>query len=508
MSSSFSSNRTVNSSFCQPQSSLGTSFGSSMGGSVYGQPGSFGQTSHQPPPDDNDVPMSDVHGVSSTDFSGSGTHTSGQSNPFVAHICSGVPPQLLGLSAGNFKPACPAYKNGSCAAGRGCKLPHTACKFWLNGNCRFGGKCNRSHDPFFLEEAASRGRPQQDSRADQMVIDSDPDPRSNAFSQVNPFQRTGLLSSLTGGTKSLAERTSRNGQPIVQNEQQNPTHDSRSGNSMNIFGRQAPPTGPRERASIISRITKDCQPTLGRNAFLGRITKNDQPISSQGSVSVSTDRSNAFGQQSMLDDVSQVPRTKAASEKVACRNNFKGRCNKGKACQYAHQPCPHFLNGTCRFGDDRCRMSHDPAFLDLDQASSNGGQRSLQSLVQHQPPQLHNMQSLDDIIQARGGRKEKHGKQPQPQPSARHQHPQTHLEQSLDDMIQTAGRGRKEKQGQRTQSRTLCRWQKTPNGCTNNSCSYQHDPPKDSNSKAPRSARSLEMPNLWGSVASILRGNR
>ncbi|KAI4949261.1 hypothetical protein J4E91_004999 [Alternaria rosae] len=143
ISSSFSSNQTANNGSFQPQSSLGTSFGSSMNGGSYGQPGSFDQTSHHPTPKDDDVQMTDARGFDSSQQDprsfgpvGSSAYSIrgvGQSNLFNAGITNGALSHPLGISAddGNFKAACPAYKNGTCTLGRSCKLPHTACRFWL-----------------------------------------------------------------------------------------------------------------------------------------------------------------------------------------------------------------------------------------------------------------------------------------------------------------------------------------------------------------------------------------
>ncbi|KAH8642012.1 hypothetical protein IG631_04953 [Alternaria alternata] len=113
-------------------------------------------------------------------FPGPEARIAGQPSTFGAHISSGAPSQLLGLSNGNFKSACPAYKNGHCPAyknghcpaGKSCMMPHSACKFWLKGNCRYGGNCIRSHDPFFLTDATSRGQQRQSSQVDQIIVDS------------------------------------------------------------------------------------------------------------------------------------------------------------------------------------------------------------------------------------------------------------------------------------------------------------------------------------------------
>jgi hypothetical protein len=465
MGSSFSSNQTANSSIYQPQSSLGTSFGSSSA-----QPGSFEQTSHQHGPGDGGVPMEGVQGIGpsqqhptksdQTGFPSPGVSIAGQLNTFGAHIGSGVPSQLLGLSNSNFKSACPAYKNGHCPAGKSCMMPHSACKFWLKGNCRYGGNCIRSHDPFFLTDATSRGQPRQSSQVDQMIINSDSSPRSSAFSQVNPFQRG----------------------------QQSRAHASQASNTMRLPDHQALTTGPRERPSI-----------------MGRITKDGQPIISHGSNIASIKDGNTNRQQGILSDAIQGPRATIDSKKVACKNNLKGRCNKGLSCQYPHEPCSRFMKGTC-FADDHCRRSHDPLFLRQD-SSSNSAHQSSKSTTRQQPCQTQIEQSLDEIIQTKGGgRKERCGKPFQLQSPIQNQRPQERLEQSLDDIIKTAGRGREENQGRRPQSETPCRWEKTQGGCTNGSCPYKHDSRKTSNPNASRGT--FGIPNLFSSIGSILRGNR
>ncbi|KAL1799546.1 hypothetical protein ACET3X_003583 [Alternaria dauci] len=134
--SSFSSVQTANSSVYQPQSSLGTSFGSSMGGSSYAQPNSFERTSSQRTLQDDGLPMEDVQRIGPSPQHPTTSHEiglwgpqilmGGQSNTIDAHIRSGNPSQLLGSSNGNFKSACPAYKNGHCSAGKNCKMSHSA----------------------------------------------------------------------------------------------------------------------------------------------------------------------------------------------------------------------------------------------------------------------------------------------------------------------------------------------------------------------------------------------
>ena len=229
MNSSFSSNQTANSSFYQPKSSLGTSFGSSINGGSYGQLGSFGQVSHHPTPKDDDVQMTDARRVDSSqqhpsfgpfDPSTIITRGVGQSTPFNARITNGAPSHPFGISAddGNFKAACPAYKNGTCTLGRSCKLPHIACKFFLSGSCKFGGRCKHSHDPFFLTEAASKGQSKQFPRADQMVIDPVPAPRSSNFSQTNPFS-----SHLPGDSNPFGGQMKKNGRSTLQPKQQDQT---------------------------------------------------------------------------------------------------------------------------------------------------------------------------------------------------------------------------------------------------------------------------------------------
>ncbi|RYN25212.1 hypothetical protein AA0113_g6979 [Alternaria arborescens] len=460
--SSFSSNQTANSSIHQPQSSLGTSFGSS-----FAQPGSFEQTLHQRAPEDDGVPMEDVQGIGpsqqhptkSDQVGFPEARIAGQPNTFGAHISSGAPSQLLGLSNSNFKSACPAYKNGHCPAGKSCMMPHSACKFWVKGNCRYGGNCIRSHDPFFLKDATSRGQQRQSSQVDQMIVDSDPTPRSSAFSQENPFQR---------GRQGRAQA-------------------SQASNIMSLPDHQALPTGPHERPSI-----------------MGRITKDGQPIISYGSNIASIKDGNTNRQQGILSDAIQGPRATIGSKKVACKNNLKGRCNKGLSCQYAHEPCPRFIKGTC-FADDQCRRSHDPLFL-RQGSSSNSAQQSSKSPTGQQPSQTRIEQSLDEVLQAKGGdRKEKYGKPFQVESPIRNQRPQDHLEQSLDDIIKTAGRGR-ENQARLPQSETPCKWEKTQGGCTNGSCPYKHDSRKTSDPKASRGT--FGIPNLFSSIGSILRGNR
>ncbi|CAN9258644.1 unnamed protein product [Alternaria alternata] len=464
MDSSLSSNQTANSSIYQPQSSLVTSFGSS-----FTQPGSFEQTLHQRAPKDNGVLMEDVQGIGSSQqhptksdqvgYSGPEVRIAGQPNTFDAHISSGAPSQLLGLSNSNFKSACPAYKNGHCPAGKSCMMPHSACKFWLKGNCRHGGNCIRSHDPFFLTDATSRVQQRQSSQLDQTIVDSNPAPRFSAFSQENPFQR---------GRQSRAQA-------------------SQASNIMSLPDHQALPTGPHERPSI-----------------MGRITKDGQPIISYGSNIASTKDGNTNRQQGFLSDAIQGPRATIGSKKVACKNNLKGRCNKGLSCQYAHEPCPRFMKGTC-FADDQCRRSHDPLFL-RQGSSSNSPQQSSKSPTGQQPSQTRIEQSLDEILQAKGGdRKEKYGKPFQVQSPIRNQRPQDRLEQSLDDIIKTAGRGR-ENQARLPQSETPCKWEKTQGGCTNGSCPYKHDSRKTSDPKASRGT--FGIPNLFSSIGSILRGNR
>ncbi|CAN9231422.1 unnamed protein product [Alternaria sp. RS040] len=375
MDSSLSSNQTANSSIYQPQSSLVTSLGSS-----FAQPGSFEQTLPQRAPKDNGVQMEDVQGIGSSQqhptksdqvsFSGSEIRIAGQPNTFGAHISSGAVSQLLELSNSNFKSACPAYKNGHCPAGKSCMIPHSVCKFWLKGNCRYGGNCIRSHDPFFLTDTTSRGQQRQSSQVDQMIVDPDPTPRSSTLSQENPFQR---------GRQSRAQA-------------------SQASNIMSLPDHEALPTGPHERPSI-----------------MGRITKDGQPIISYGSNIASIKAGNTNRQQGILSDAIQGPRATIGSKKVACKNNLKGRCNKGFNCQYAHEPCPRFMKGTC-FVDDQCRRSHDPLFL-RQGSSSNSAQQSSKSPTRQQPSQTRIEKSLDEILQAKGrDKKEKYGKPFQREP--------------------------------------------------------------------------------------------
>jgi hypothetical protein len=163
------------------------------------------------------------------------------------------------------------------------------------------------------------------------------------------------------------------------------------------------------------------------------------------------------------------------------------------------------MKGTC-FADDHCRRSHDPLFLRQD-SSSNSAHQSSKSTTRQQPCQTQIEQSLDEIIQTKGGgRKERCGKPFQLQSPIQNQRPQERLEQSLDDIIKTAGRGREENQGRRPQSETPCRWEKTQGGCTNGSCPYKHDSRKTSNPNASRGT--FGIPNLFSSIGSILRGNR
>ncbi|CAI9629043.1 unnamed protein product [Alternaria burnsii] len=464
MDSSLSSNQTANSSIYQPQSSLVTSLGSS-----FAQSGSFEQTLPQRAPKDNGVQMEDVQGIGSSQqhptksdqvsFSGSEIRIAGQPNTFGAHISSGAVSQLLELSNSNFKSACPAYKNGHCPAGKSCMMPHSACKFWLKGNCRYGGNCIRSHDPFFLTDTTSRGQQRQSSQVDQMIVDSDPTPRSSTLSQENPFQC---------GRQSRAQA-------------------SQASNIMSLPDHEALPTGPHERPSI-----------------MGRIIKDGQPIISYGSNIASIKAGNTNRQQGILSDAIQGPRATIGSKKVACKNNLKGRCNKGLNCQYAHEPCPRFMKGTC-FADDQCRRSHDPLFL-RQGSSSNSAQQSSKSPTGQQPSQTRIEKSLDEILQAKGrDKKEKYGKPFQVQSPIRNQRSQDRLEQSLDDIIKTAGRGR-ENQARLPQSETPCRWEKTQGGCTNGSCPYKHDSRKTSDPKASRGT--FGIPNLFSSIGSILRGNR
>jgi hypothetical protein len=466
-SSSFASNQTTISSFSQPQSSLGTSFGSSTDISSYGKPGSSGPVSHRPTPKDEDVPMVDVQGVDtshehSTNFgrvsiSDPSIRTGGQSNLFNSYISKAHPTDLLGSSDGNFKAACPAYKNGTCTLGRGCKLPHTACKFWLTGDCKYGGRCYRSHDPFFLSEAAARGQSQQSSEIDSMSIDSVPTPRDSPFSQGNPF--SSHLPSTMGRAIPLNERMTKNGQPILRSGQQIQTFGSQRSDSMNSFSHPTPPNGPRDSRPIAGRITRNDQPisshgsrsasnhggntpgqqapptgprginflikgtakshesspsrgtmfgfadgdgvsgyevpptrSRGRGALADRITRDNQPISSQNHSTASSSDRYALGHHGGVADVIQLPRDKTASKKVACKNYLKGRCNKDDKCQYAHRPCPRFLDGTCRFGEDRCKKSHDPAFLNQG-PSSDSVQQSSQS-------QAHPQHSLTPLIRS------------------------------------------------------------------------------------------------------------
>jgi len=366
MNSSFGSNQTANSSFYQQQSSLGTSFGSSVDGGSHGQLGSSGQASHHPTPKDDDVQMMDTRGFDSSQqhpsfgqvsSSTSITRGVGQSNPFNTRITNGAPSHLFGMSTndGNFKSACPAYKNGTCTLGRTCKLPHTACKFWLSGSCKFGGRCKHSHDPFFLTEAARKGQSRQFSRADQMVIDPVPAPRSSNFSQANPFS-----SHLPGGSNPLGWGIKRNAQSVLQPKQQDQTFGFHNSNSKNPFS-PAPSSLPVVR-----------KPTLAE-----RVTRGEQPTSfdNQTPFGYHTPPTGPRGNRSLADRIT--------------KND---------------QPMPHQL--------------------------------------QHQPPTIRIEQSLEDIINASGAR-------------------------------------RNEKQTKPFQSETLCRWQITsPNGCTNPSCGYKHDPPK------------------------------
>ncbi|KAI4937912.1 hypothetical protein J4E85_000349 [Alternaria conjuncta] len=396
MNSSFTSNQTANSSLYQPQSSLGTSFGSSVNGGSYGQLGSFGQVSHYPTPKDDDVQMMDTRGSDSSQqhpgFGQVGSSTSitrgvGQSNPFNTHIPNGAPSHPFGMSAddGNFKAACPAYKNGTCTLGRSCKLPHTACKFWLSGSCRFGGRCKHSHDPFFLTEVASKGQSKQFPRADQMVIDPVPAPQSGNFSQTNPFS-----SHLPGGSNPLGGGMKGNGRSTLQPKQQNQTFSFHNSNSKNPFGHAPPPAPAVRKPTLAERVTRGEQPTSfdnqtpfgyhtpptgprGNRSLADRITKNDQPM--------------------------------------------------------PHQP-------------------------------------------QHQPPTIRIEQSLEDIINASGAR-------------------------------------RNEKQAKPLQSETLCRWQKTsPAGCTNTTCGYKHDPPKTIGATAGKLGGARGLRNPFSQIGDILRGNR
>ncbi|KAB2110347.1 hypothetical protein AG0111_0g1246 [Alternaria gaisen] len=285
MGSSFSSNQTANSSIYQPQSSLGTSLGSS-----FAHLGSFEQILHQRAPEDDGVPMEDVQGIvlsqqhptksDQVGFPGPEARIAGHLNTFGTHISSGTPSQLLGLSNSNFKSACPAYKNGHCPAGKSCMMPHSVCKFWLKGNCRYGGNCTRSHDPFFLTDATSWGQQRQSSQVDQMIADSDPTPRSSAFSQENPFQL---------GRQNWAQA-------------------SQASNIMSLPDHQALSTGPHERPSIMRRITKDGQPI----------------ISYESNIALIKDGGNNNRQQGILSDAIQGPRATIGSKKVACKNNLKG----------------------------------------------------------------------------------------------------------------------------------------------------------------------------------------
>ncbi|KAI4650922.1 hypothetical protein J4E93_003279 [Alternaria ventricosa] len=300
MNSSFGSNQTANSSFYQPQSSLGTSFGSSVNGGTYGQLGSFGQVSHHPTPKDDDVQMMDARGFDSSrqhpsfgQVATSITRGIGQSNPFNARITNGAPSHLFGMSVGdgNFKSACPAYKNGTCTLGKSCKLPHTACKFWLNGSCKFGGRCKHSHDPFFLTETASKVQSKQFPRGDQMVIDPIPAPRSSNFSQANPFSIH-----LPGGSNPLRGGMKGDGRFALQPKQQDQTFGFINRNSKNPFAQAPSPAPAVRKPTLAERVTKGEQPTSfdnqtpfgyhtpptgprGNRSFAGRITKNDQPIS-------------------------------------------------------------------------------------------------------------------------------------------------------------------------------------------------------------------------------------
>lgn len=276
-----------------------------MNGGSYGPPGSFGQTSHHPTPKDDDIQMTDARDFDSSQqdprsFGPVGSFAYsirgvGQSNPSNARITNGALSHPLGMSAGdgNFKAACPAYKNGTYTLGRSRKLPHTACRFWLKGNCKYGGRCNHSHDPFFLREVASKGRPRQASQADQMVIDFVPAPRSGNFSQANPFS-----SHLPGGSNPLGRGTLGNWRSVLQPKQQTHTFDSHTSNIMNPFA-HAPLLVPAVRKSALTeRVTRGEQPTSydnqtsfgyhtppigprGSRSLADRITKNDQPISLQ-----------------------------------------------------------------------------------------------------------------------------------------------------------------------------------------------------------------------------------
>ncbi|KAI4939110.1 uncharacterized protein J4E92_000393 [Alternaria infectoria] len=398
MNSSFSSNQTANSSFYQPKSSLGTSFGSSINGGSYGQLGSFGQVSHHPTPKDDDVQMTDARRVDSSqqhpsfgpfDPSTIITRGVGQSNPFNARITNGAPSGPFGISAddGNFKAACPAYKNGTCTLGRSCKLPHTACKFWLSGSCRFGGRCKHSHDPFFLTEAALKGQSKQFPRADQMVIDPVPAPRSSNFSQTNP-----LSSHLPGGSNPFGGQMKGDGRSTLQPKQEDQTFGFHTSNSKNPFA-QAPSPAPAVR-----------KPTLAE-----RVTRGEQPTSfdNQTSFGYHTPPTGPRGNRSLADRIT--------------KND---------------QPMPH------------------------------------QPQHQHQPPTIRIEQSLEDIINASGAR-------------------------------------RNEKQAKPLQSETLCRWQITsPNGCTNPSCGYKHDPPKTVSTRAAKGGGVRGLRNPFSQIGDILRGNR
>jgi len=396
MNSSFSSNQTANSSFYQTQSSLGTSFGSSVNGGSYGQLGSFGQVSHHPTPKDDDVQMMDARGFDSSQqqpsfgqvgSSTSATRGAGQSNPFNTRITNGAPSHPFGMSAndGNFKAACPAYKNGTCTLGRSCKLPHTACKFWLGGSCKFGGRCKHSHDPFFLTEAASKGQSKQFSRTDQMVIDPVPAPRSSNFSQTNPFS-----SHLPGGSNPFGGQMKGNGRSALQPKQQDQTFGFHTSNSENPFS-HAPSSLPVVR-----------KPTLAE-----RVTRGEQPTSfdNQTPFGYHTPPTGPRGNRSLADRIT--------------KND---------------QPIPH--------------------------------------QPQHQPPTIR-------------------------------------IEQSLEDIINASGACRNEKQGKPLQSETLCRWQQTsPNGCTNPSCGYKHDPPKTMSTTAGRAGGARGLRNPFSQIGDILRGNR
>jgi flagellar biosynthesis GTPase FlhF len=341
-----------------PQSSLGTSFGSSAGSSNNNGPGNpFQKASNTFPP--QGPMLSEPLDTTMTDSGSSDLPSQGQNgNLFGSRSSNNSASRPQQGSSGQFVEACRAYKKGECRKGINCKYPHNPCKHWMRDQCTFGDKCKRSHDPFCKEN--NKGEP--------MVLDPVHTPHQS-FVQASPFGGSspaiptgpknarnqpftratsfGIGSSaIPAGSKiPLVARMMKN--PVLLNVLNQPFGSQNTSNS-NVFGRApaSAPTGP--RAPLTDRMLIDSQPSL--------------PPQTQN-----------FGFQGASASASQAPpQTKQnSSKKDACKSFLKGRCNKSdEECRYAHKACPFFLQGKCKFGDKCNKGSHDEAFRN--QGTPNG----------------------------------------------------------------------------------------------------------------------------------------